>query len=79
MKDKKTLKRIKWTNNKAGDILATVKAYDYEKPPYNKLKYVLPRYNNDLWGLVDLNPTSGEIIMRKELEKEKRMIISLVC
>ena len=78
MKDKKTLKRIKWTNNKAGDVLATVEAEDFDYP-YDKLTYALPRYNNDLWGLVDVNSTSGEIIMRKELEKEKRMVVSLVC
>ena len=69
------MKKIEWTNHKAGDILATVKANDGEKPPYNKLTFALPRYNNDLWGLVDLNSTSGEMIMRKELAKEKRITI----
>merc|ERR1719427_1676250 len=72
----KSMKQIEWTNHNAGDLLATVEADDREEPPYNKLTYVLPRYNNDLWGLVDLNSTSGKLIMRKELEEEKRTIIS---
>lgn len=75
---RKSVKQIEWTNHTAGDVLATLKAEDMEKFPYNKLRYVLPRHNNDLWGLVDLNETSGEVVMRKELEGDGRLMISLV-
>ena len=53
-------------------------ARDEEKSPYSKLTYVLPRYNNDLWGLVEVDSRNGEITMRKELEREKRNIVLLV-
>ena len=53
-------------------------ARDEEKSPYSKLTYVLPRYNNDLWGLVEVNTRNGEITMRKELETEERNIVLLV-
>ena len=72
------LKKVDWTNKTAGDVLTKVEASDYERPPYDKLTYKLPRHNNDLWGLVEINSTSGVLTMTKKLEEEKRHIITLV-
>ena len=72
----KKLKKVSWTDKKSGDILAVIKAKDYQRSPYNKLTYKLPRHNNDLWGLVVLNSTSGDLTMTEKLEEEKRHIIT---
>ena len=74
----KKLKKVSWTDKKSGDVLAVIKARDHERSPYDKLTYKMPRHNNDLWGLVELNSTSGVLTMTKELEEEKRHVITLV-
>ena len=75
---KKELRKIKWTNKKTGDVLGIIKAKDGDDLPYGKLTYKLPSNNNDLWGLVEVNRTSGVLTMKKELEEEKRHVITLV-
>ena len=74
----RTLHQLKWDGLKPGSVLTTIRGYDREKAPYNKLTYVLPRNNNDLYGLVDLNSTSGVMTVRKELLSEKRSSIKFV-
>ena len=70
------MSKVKWSNKKAGDVLGTIKARDGEDLPYGRLTYKLPRYNNDLWGLVEINSTSGVLTMTKKLEEEKRRVIT---
>ena len=72
------LKKVSWTDKKSGDVLTVIKARDHARSPYDKLTYKLPSNNNDLWGLVEVNSTSGVLTMTKKLEEEKRHIITLV-
>ena len=57
------------SNAKAGDNLTTIYMSDNDPAPYDNFYFQLPSKNNDLFTLIDVGVTSGQVVLKKDVHE----------